>query len=124
MKELLEGRSSLVGAMGWMLGLSFLGGLLLGWVPVIGPFVGPVCGGFVGGRRAGSVGSALVAAVLPALLLALLIFGIGGIAAGFVRFPLIGAVAAMVAGLTGIVVIIHSGALIVLAAIGAATREA
>jgi len=70
----LNGRSSLLGAMGWMFGLSFVLTLFLGWVPLIGPFIGPAVGGFIGGRRAGSPGTAVLAAVLPAVLLTLLMF--------------------------------------------------
>ena len=44
-RRLLEGRSTIPGAMGWMFGLSLILSLLLGWVPVVGPFVGPVVGG-------------------------------------------------------------------------------
>lgn len=52
-ERLLHGRSTVLGAMVWMFGLSFVLTFALGWIPVIGPFIGPVIGGYFGGRRAG-----------------------------------------------------------------------
>lgn len=46
----------------WMVGL----GLLLGWLP----FVGPAIAGFVGGLQAGGVGAAILASIIPSLLVA------------------------------------------------------
>lgn len=46
----------------WM----FVLGLLLGWLP----FIGPAIAGLVGGLQAGGVGNALVASILPSLMVA------------------------------------------------------
>lgn len=46
----------------WM----FVLGLLLSWLP----FVGPAIAGFVGGMQAGGVGAAIVASIIPSLLIA------------------------------------------------------
>lgn len=46
----------------WM----FVLGLLLGWLP----FIGPAIAGIVGGLQAGGIGNALVAAIIPSLLVA------------------------------------------------------
>ena len=62
----LNGRSSIIGAMTLMFGLSFVLTLTLGWVPVVGPFIGPVIGGYMGGRKAGSLGRAVLASIFPA----------------------------------------------------------
>ena len=50
--------------MNWMGGL----GLLLFWLPVLGPFIA----GLVGGWKAGSIKRALIAVFLPAVLLGVL----------------------------------------------------
>lgn len=123
MGAVLEGRSSVVGGMLWMLGLSFLGTLLLGWIPVVGPFVGPVVGGYVGGRRIGTPGGAVLAAILPAILLGVLILALGAVASVFAGMPVIGGAAALLAGMAGLVVVLNSVAMIVAAAVGGATRD-
>ena len=46
----------------WM----FVLGLLLGWLP----FIGPAIAGVVGGLQAGAIGAALVASIIPSLLVA------------------------------------------------------
>lgn len=46
----------------WMVAL----GLLLGWLP----FVGPAIAGFVGGLQAGGIGAAILASIIPSLLVA------------------------------------------------------
>ena len=46
----------------WM----FVLGLLLGWLP----FIGPAIAGIVGGLQAGGAGTALAAAIIPSLLVA------------------------------------------------------
>jgi hypothetical protein len=119
----LHGRSSIVGAMGWMLGLSFLLTLALGWVPFVGPFIGPAVGGYLGGRRAGSVGGALGAAILPAVLLSLFIFGIGLIASTFAGRPIIGAFAVVIAGALWVILIIHNALLVLSALVGGLIRQ-
>lgn len=118
----LNGRSSLLGAMGWMFGLSFVLTLFLGWVPLIGPFIGPTVGGFIGGRRAGSPGTAVLAAVLPAVLLTLLMFALAGMAALLSHLPIVGAIAAIVAGAMGVIIIVHNLVLFLAALVGGATR--
>jgi hypothetical protein len=114
----LSGRSSVLGAMGWMFGLSLVLSLLLWWVPVVGPFIGPAVGGFVGGRRAGTAGRALGAAILPALLLSALIFLAGVAGAALSHTPVLGAVGALVAGAAGIVLFFHNLLLIGAALVG------
>jgi len=119
----VNGQSSISGASGWMFILSFLLTLLLGWVPFVGPFIGPVVGGYVGGRRAGTAGRALGAAILPAALLSVAIVGLGALAAGYSQLPVIGAIAVLVAGLTGVMLIAHSALLIGAALIGGAMQQ-
>ena len=106
-EQVLLGRSSLLGAMAWMFGLSFVLTLLLGWVPVVGPFIGPVVGGFIGGSRAGSPGRALMAALLPALMLTMLILAVGLLAAAIAKIPIVGAVAAVIAGALGVILVVQ-----------------
>ncbi|MDA8216579.1 MAG: hypothetical protein M0Z94_03080 [Dehalococcoidales bacterium] len=100
-----EHGSVLAGAL-WMIVL----GILLFWLPAIGPFVA----GFVGGRVAGSVGGALLAALLPALIVAAAVF----VVSIFLLVPFFGLVTA-----GGIVVgmAISSIPLLIGAAIGGAT---
>jgi hypothetical protein len=121
--RILNGRSSIFGAMVWMFALSFLITLLLWWIPVVGPFIGPVVGGYVGGRRAGSVGRALVAAVLPALLLFLLIMLLGGAATAWSGLPFIGSLATLVAGASSLIALAHNGVLFVAALVGGLARD-
>lgn len=116
--EFLNGRSAIMGASGWMFGISFLLTLLLSWIPFVGPFIGPIAGGYVGGRRAGTVGSAFVAAILPAVLMSLLIVGIGAVAAGASHAPVIGAIAVFIAGAMGLILVIHNVLLIGAALVG------
>jgi hypothetical protein len=106
-----------------MFGLSFLLTFALGWIPVAGPFIGPVVGGYLGGRRAGSIGRALAAAVLPALMLSSIVIGIGAIAAALADSPLLGAIAAIIAGAVWVVLIIHNALLFLSAAIGGLVRQ-
>ena len=122
-ERLLHGRSSIVGAMAWMFGLSFVLTFALGWIPVVGPFIGPVIGGYFGGRRAGTAGRALIAAVLPAALLSLVIFGIGAIAASLADEPIVGAIAAIIATAVWVIVIIHNLLLFLTALIGGLVRQ-
>ena len=77
-----SGRSSIVGAAGWMLVIT----LLLFWLP----FVGPLLGGVVGGRKAGGVGRAILAALVPAFIVGVLLLVLGTLLTGL---PLIGAIA-------------------------------
>ena len=119
----LHGRSSIVGAMAWMFGLSFLLTFVLGWIPIVGPFIGPVAGGYMGGRRAGSIGRALLAAILPAVLLSLFILGLGAIAAALVDRPVVGAIAAIIAGALWVILIIHNLLLFLSALIGGLVRQ-
>jgi hypothetical protein len=58
---MFEARGVLPAAL-WM----FVLGLLLGWLP----FIGPAVAGLVGGLQAGGVTSALVAAIIPSILVA------------------------------------------------------
>jgi hypothetical protein len=121
--SVLHGRSSIIGAMMWMCGLSFLLTFMLGWVPLVGPFIGPVVGGYMGGRRAGSIGRALLAAMLPAVLLSLLILGIGAVAATLANQPVVGAIAAIIAGALWVILIIHNFLLFLSALIGGLVRQ-
>lgn len=122
-KKVLEGQSSVPGAMLWMFGLSFLLTLFLGWIPVVGLAIGPCIGGYVGGRRAGTPGRAFMASLLPAVLLSALILLMGVIASGLTQVPVIGAVAAVLAGLMGIGLVIQNAALMVAAIIGGWVRQ-
>jgi len=121
--KVLEGRSGILGAMFWMFGLSILLTLLLGWIPVVGPFIGAAIGGFVGGRRAGSAGRALLAAILPAVLLSLAIAALGAAAAAVSSIPLIGAVGFILAGAVGFILFINNLVLFIAALIGGATAK-
>ncbi len=116
--SLVRGRSSVFGAMLWMLGLSFLGTLVLGWIPVVGPYLGPLLGGYVGGRRAGGPGRAILAAILPALILFGLIVALGAAAGGWVGVPVLGAAAAVFAGAATFIALMHNGALFLAALVG------
>ena len=118
----LDGHSGLLGAMGWMFGVSLLLTLLLGWIPFIGPFIGPIVGGYIGGRRAGSAARALLAAILPAALLTALMFAIAGLAAAMSHLPVVGAVGTIIAGAIGVIVLVHNALLFVAALIGGALR--
>lgn len=122
-KQLPYHRSSILGAMVWMVALSLVLTVLSGWIPVVGSAIGPVVGGYIGGRKAGSVGRAAAAAVLPAVIFSLFILGIGALAAALGSIPLLGAVAAVVAGVVGITLIIHNVVLFVLALIGGWSRQ-
>ena len=119
----LHGRSSIIGAMTWMFGLSFLLTLVLGWVPVVGPFIGPVVGGYMGGRHAGSIGRAMLAALLPAVLLSFIIMGLGGIAAALADRAVVGAIATIIAGALWVILIIHNFLLFLSALIGGLVRQ-
>ena len=121
--QVLHGRSSIIGAMCWMFGLSFLVTLVLGWVPIVGPFIGPVIGGYLGGRRAGSVPRSLLAALLPALLLSLFIIGLGALAASLADRPIIGAVGVVIAGALGVILLIHNLLLFLAAFVGGLVRQ-
>lgn len=122
-EEVLHGHSGIVGAMGWMFGLSLLLTLALGWIPIVGPFIGPVVGGYLGGRRAGSISRALIAALLPAILLSLFIILIGALAAALAEHPVIGAVGVLVASALGLIVIIHNLLLFLAAFVGGLVRH-
>lgn len=52
---------SIAAASLWMVGL----GILLGWIPLIGPAIA----GYVGGRKAGSPGRGVVAGIIPAVVI-------------------------------------------------------
>lgn len=119
----LEKRSSTAGAAGWMILISLVASLILGWIPLIGPFIGPLLGGYVGGRKAGAMGPALIASLLPALLFAGFVFlmislvtlmGLGLLA------PLLGA---FMGGLAAILILAASGAMIVGALVGGYQAE-
>ncbi len=85
-------RGSVMGAMGWMIGLS----AVLFWLPVFGSLIA----GYVGGRKAGSWGRAVMAAILPGFLFAI----IGGLITGLIGWiPIIGALWGGLAGLGGLV---------------------
>jgi hypothetical protein len=116
--DTLRGRSSLLGAMCWMFGLTFLITALLGWVPVIGPFVGPILGGYVGGRRAGAPGRALLAAILPGLLLFAIIMLVAAWATGLSGVPIVGAAAAVLAPIALLIAVFHNAALFAAALVG------
>jgi hypothetical protein len=122
--SMVNGRSTVFGAMLWMLGLSFLLTLLLSWVPFVGPFIGPIVGGYVGGRRARTAGNAIVAALLPALLLFLFIVGLGALASILGGTPVIGAVAAVFAGTAVLIAVSHNAALMVAALVGGLMSQA
>jgi hypothetical protein len=122
-EQTLHGRSGILGAMGWMFGLSLILTLALSWVPVVGPFIGPIVGGYFGGRRAGTVRRALLAALLPALLLSLLIVAIGAVAASVAERWSIGAVGIVFAGALGAIIIVHNLLLFVAAFIGGLVRQ-
>ena len=96
-------RASVVTGSAWMLLL----GILLVWIPIVGPFIA----GFIGGRKVGTVGRALVAAILPAILVAVLVF----IVASIVEAPLLGFIASL--GLL-VWIVIESLPLFVGAAVG------
>lgn len=119
----LNGRSGIIGAMGWMFGLSFLLTLILGWVPVVGTFIGPVVGGYMGGRRAGTVARAVLAAILPAVLLSSLILGIGAVATIVADQPAAGAIAAIIAGALWAILIFYNLLLFLSAIIGGFVRQ-
>ncbi|MFN3648451.1 MAG: hypothetical protein ACK47B_02630 [Armatimonadota bacterium] len=121
--DLLYGKSSILGAMCWMFGLSLLLSLVLGWIPVVGPFIGPIVGGYIGGRRAGTVRRALAAAVLPAALLSLFILALGAAAAAWSQAPGLGVVAAVLAGAAWLILLIHNAALFLAALVGGLTRQ-
>ncbi|WP_199243399.1 hypothetical protein [Halopenitus persicus] len=87
----------------WMSALS----VLLFWLP----FFGPLLAGFVGGKKAGSVVSGIVAAVLPAIATGGLLF----LAGTALELPVIGAI---VGGAAMLVVVTHSGILLVGAGVG------
>jgi hypothetical protein len=55
----------------WMVGL----GLLLGWLP----FIGPAIAGLVGGIQAGGVTNAMIASAIPAFLVAGVVWGISAL---------------------------------------------
>ena len=116
--RVVQGRSSIPGAMAWMFVLSISLALLLGWVPVIGPFIGPVVGGYVGGRRAGSVGRAAVAVLLPAVLLSLAVICLGALAGAIAGLPILGAAATVVAGAVGAILLMHNFVLFIAALAG------
>jgi hypothetical protein len=78
-----EKRGSVGAGVFWMLFLSFL----LGWLPLVGPFLA----GLVGGKKAGGVGKALLAVFLPSIVFALVLFAL---ATSLTNLPLIGAIAA------------------------------
>lgn len=122
-KKVLEGQSSVPGAMLWMFGLSFLLTLFLGWIPFVGLAIGPCVGGYIGGRRAGTPGRALMASLLPAVLLSALIVLVGTIAGGMTQVPILGAVAALIAGVMGIALVVHNAALMVAAVVGGWVRQ-
>ena len=121
--RMLHGHSSIVEAMLWMFGISVLLTFALGWVPLVGPFIGPAVGGYVGGRRAGSIARAMLAALLPALLLSILILGIGVVAAAFANLPVLGVVAAVVAGALVLILVVHNLVLFLSALIGGLVRK-
>ena len=85
-------RGNIMSAMGWMIGLS----ILLFWLPVLGGLIA----GFVGGRKAGGVLEAIVAVILPGLVMVVLTALLGGLLGGI---PIIGHLAALVAGLGAVV---------------------
>jgi hypothetical protein len=123
MGNVLYGRSSMVGAMAWMFGVSLVLTLVLGWVPVAGPFIGPVIGGYIGGYRAGNMSRACLAAILPATLLSLLIVGFGIAAATFSDLPILGAVGVVVAGAVAVILLVHNLLLFITALIGGFVRR-
>jgi len=118
MDNVLRGRSSLFGAMLWMLCLSFLLTLLLSWVPFVGPFIGPILGGYVGGKRAGGPGRALLAAILPAVLVFAIFLALGAAGAVFSGIPLVGPLLALLGGAAGFLAVGHNAALVVAALVG------
>jgi hypothetical protein len=77
----------------------------------------------MGGRRAGSIGRALLAALLPALLLSLCVLGLGAVTAALAGYPLVGAIAALIAGALGVILIIHNFLLFLSALIGGLVRQ-
>jgi hypothetical protein len=121
--SVMDGRSSIFGAMMWMLLLSFLLTLLLGWVPFVGPFIGPLVGGYVGGRRAGTIGRALIAAILPAVFLSLFIWLLGAVATGLSGVPFVGAIAALFGAMAGLILLINNGVLFAAAVVGGWVRQ-
>ena len=106
-----------------MFAVSVLLTFALGWIPLLGPFIGPAVGGYIGGRRAGSIARAMLAAVMPALLLSILILGIGVVAAAFADLPVLGAVAAVVAGAMALILIVHNLVLFLGALVGGLVRR-
>jgi hypothetical protein len=121
--QTLHGRSGILGAMGWMFGLSLILTLSLSWVPVVGPFLGPIVGGYFGGRRAGTAPRALLAALLPALLLSLVIVAIGALAASMADRWSIGAAGIVFAGALGVILIVHNLILFAAAFVGGLVRQ-
>lgn len=120
---MLRGDSSIIGAMLWMFAVSILLTFALGWVPLLGPFIGPAIGGYVGVRRAGSIARAMLAAMLPALLLSILIIGIGVVAAAFANLPVLGVIAAVVAGAMTLILVAHNLVLFLGALAGGLARK-
>lgn len=106
-------RSSLPGAMAWMLGLS----VALAWLP----FVGGLIAGFVGGRKAGNAGQAVLAAVLPGLVLGLLFL----VAAPLLSWiPIVGPIFAGILGMgKWVLASVHLVPLLIGAIVGGVTAD-
>jgi hypothetical protein len=101
-------RGSVISGAMWMIVL----GLLLFWLPVVGPLIA----GFVGGRKAGSMGAALTASIIPALLAAGLLLLIGSV----FGLPLIGAIAG--AGVF-VIIAVETVPMMLAAIVGGATAD-
>lgn len=93
----------------WMVGL----GILLAWIPVIGPAIA----GFVGGRKAGSPGRAVIAGIIPAVILGAII----GLILALFDLPIIGTLAGLA---LAIAVVVDAVPLLIAAAVGGWVDEA
>lgn len=123
-ESVLNGRSSVLGAMCWMIGISFLLNVALCWLPVVGHVAAALIGGYIGGRRAGTAGRALLAAVLPCILSFFLCSGLGLGYGAVAREPGAGALIGGLIGMaSGVAMIAHNIVLIIAALVGGVQRQ-
>lgn len=122
-EEILNGESSILGAMLIMGFGSFILTFFLWWIPVIGVFIGPVVAGFVGGRRAGTGGRAFLAAILPGILLTLSLMGLASIVGFATHNAAIGLIGGLIAAVAGVAAVAHSVVLVVAALAGGISRQ-
>ncbi len=99
---------SLMSATIWMIGL----GILIGWIPVVGPAVA----GFVGGRKAGEPSRAIAAALIPAVLVGVAV----GLILGLFELPVLGTVTGVA---IAVWIAVETLPMLVFAAVGGWTAE-